>query len=91
LSYFLAEGATSAFFHTDLLLANPNAVAAPVTITYLKVGGAPVGAMVPELSNESFGANITSDQPIFVERSMYSDVAGVIWAAGTNATAARLP
>jgi hypothetical protein len=50
-----------------------------------------VGDLVPELSNESFGANITSDQPIFVERSLYSDAGGVTWAAGTNATASRLP
>ncbi len=45
----------------------------------------------PELADESFGADIVSTQPIAVERSMYSDANGVIWAAGTNATASRLP
>ena len=38
-----------------------------------------------------FGAVITSTQPIAVERAMYSDVSGVTWQAGTNATATRLP
>ena len=39
ITYALAEGATGVFFDTDLLLANPNAVAAPVTITWLLEGG----------------------------------------------------
>jgi hypothetical protein len=47
--------------------------------------------MAPELINESFGALIESTQPIVVERSLYSNANGVTWAAGTNATATRLP
>ena len=50
-----------------------------------------VNGLVPELVNEGFGATITSDLPIFVERAMYSDAGGVTWAAGTVATATRLP
>ena len=46
---------------------------------------------VPELADESFGVDIVSTQPIAVERSMYSNANGVIWAAGTNAAASRLP
>jgi hypothetical protein len=46
---------------------------------------------VPELADEDFGARIDSSQPIVVERSLYSNADGVIWAAGTNATATRLP
>jgi hypothetical protein len=38
-----------------------------------------------------FGTLITSDQPIVVERAMYWNVNGEVWAAGTNATATRLP
>jgi len=45
---------------------------------------------VPELTNEQFGAVISSDQPIAVERALYWDANGQIWAAGTNATATRL-
>lgn len=50
-----------------------------------------VGSEVPELANERFGASITSDQPIVVERAMFWDANGQFWAAGTNATATRLP
>jgi hypothetical protein len=48
-------------------------------------------SMVPELADESFGARIESTQPIAVERSVYSNANGIFWAAGTNATATRLP
>ena len=49
------------------------------------------GSLVPELANESFGALISSTQPIAVERALYMNANGVVWAAGTNATATRLP
>ena len=53
-----------------------------------------VNAFVPELQNESFAAviEVLNGQPIAVERAMYNnDAAGNCWAAGTNATAVRLP
>jgi autotransporter-associated beta strand protein len=50
-----------------------------------------VGAQVPELTNEHFGALVTSDQPIAVERALYWDANGQTWTAGTNATATPLP
>jgi hypothetical protein len=48
---------------------------------------------VSELANESFGAliEVTSGASIFVERALYSDAQGVVFAAGTNALATRLP
>jgi YVTN family beta-propeller protein/autotransporter-associated beta strand protein len=49
------------------------------------------GNMAPELIDEPFGARIESTLPIVVERSVYSRANGVTWAAGTNATATRLP
>jgi YVTN family beta-propeller protein len=49
------------------------------------------GSQVPELADESFGTVLESTQPIVVERSVYSNANGVIWAAGTNATATPLP
>jgi hypothetical protein len=55
------------------------------------VAPGPSAGQVPELSNEEFAAVIESTRPITVERAMYSDVGGVTWAAGTNATATRLP
>ena len=45
------------------------------------------------LQNASFGAliQVTNHVPIIVERSMYWDVGGLQFAAGTNATGIRLP
>ncbi len=61
-------------------------------VSRFNVGVTPsAGSMAPELTNESFGALIESTQPIVVERSVYSNANGVTWAAGTNATATRLP
>jgi hypothetical protein len=51
-----------------------------------------VGAMVPELADQCFGTVVsTNGAGISVERAMYWNAGGVTWAAGTNATAARLP
>jgi YVTN family beta-propeller protein len=41
-TYFLAEGSTGSFFDTDILLANPNTIAAPVTLTFYKDDGTTV-------------------------------------------------
>ncbi len=49
------------------------------------------GVDVPEITNERFGAVIESIEPIIVERALYWDALGVVWAAGSNATATRLP
>ena len=49
------------------------------------------GSAVPELLDETFGAVIVSSQPIAVERAMYGNAGGQVFAAGTNATATRLP
>jgi hypothetical protein len=92
---------------TYILLANPGNQAATVTVSYLRESGVPVqkqyvvpalarfnidvGAMVPELSNEAFGAFVQSTQPIFVERSIYANAGGILWSAGTDATATRIP
>jgi autotransporter-associated beta strand protein len=50
------------------------------------------GGDVGGLRDEAFGALITSQQPIAVERAMYSTGPGQpLWAAGTSATAVRIP
>jgi uncharacterized repeat protein (TIGR01451 family) len=55
----------------------------------------PVGVDFPSADGRKFGVVIESlgDAPaqIVVERAMYADAGGVIWAAGTNALATRLP
>jgi autotransporter-associated beta strand protein len=93
-------------YQTYILLANPGAADAKVAIAYLLENGNVIektydvkahsrfnvdtGA-VSELADLYFGAVITSDQPIAVERAMYNNANGQVWAAGTNATATPLP
>ena len=47
----------------------------------------------PELAEASFGAlvEVTNGVGIVVERSMYWNSGGVVWAAGTNSAATRIP
>jgi hypothetical protein len=96
-------------FETYILLSNANPTGASVTLTFLRKSGAPVvktftvpptsrfnvhvNSMVPELSNEEFGAvvDVTNGQPIAVERALYWSALGIVWAGGTNAAAVRLP
>lgn len=60
---------------------------APASRLTIDVGS----AQVPEITDGAFGADIVSDVPIAVERAMYSNANGQVWAAGTNAAATRLP
>jgi hypothetical protein len=84
-----AGSATLTFLRTDgTTVAKTIDVPAASRITVGVTG--PQGA-APELVNETFGTLIESTQPIIVERSLYSNANGIMWAAGTNATATRLP
>jgi hypothetical protein len=92
---------------TFILLANEADTAASVEITYYRTNGTMVtkpyavpaasrltvyvNAEVPELVNESFSALVSGDQPIVVERAVYSNAGGVTWAAGANATGTPIP
>jgi hypothetical protein len=92
-------------YQTFILLANPGTVAANVTVTYLREGASPIVIthVVPPTSrmnvvpaedgliNESFGALIASTEPIVAERALYWTSGGIFWAAGTNASATRVP
>jgi hypothetical protein len=86
-TWFLAEGATGPFFETFVLLANPNADAASVEVTFLPSAAAPVTRTVsvpgrgrhtiniepvdPSLANEAVATRINSTLPIIVERAQY--------------------
>jgi hypothetical protein len=50
LTYTMVEGATGSFFDTDILIANPNNVQAPVEIVYLKRDGTTVTQQMSLLS-----------------------------------------
>jgi len=85
-TWYLAEGAANGFFDCFILLANPNATAAHVTLTLQKDDGTvfPVSVTLAANSRDtvyvnqlagfgfaSFSTVITSDQAIFAERAMY--------------------
>jgi hypothetical protein len=72
---------------------SPQTVTQTVTVAPTSRFTVPVDpfSTTPPAAGETFGAIITSTQPIVVERALYFDAGGVLWAAGTNATATRLP
>jgi Domain of unknown function (DUF4394) len=99
--WFLAEGATGSFFTTFVLLSNPNATPANVTMTYLREGGGtvvrartlPPGTRLtinlaledPTLAATSAATRVTSDVGIVVERSMYWPMLPASWNEASNA------
>jgi autotransporter-associated beta strand protein len=79
LTYYLAEGATGAFFDEDVAIANPNDSDAPVTLTFLQEGGGTIverrtvpkqGRLtvhvdeINELENASPSVQVTSDNKL---------------------------
>jgi hypothetical protein len=101
--WFLAEGATGSYFTTYVLLANPNAAPAAVTLTYLSAGGPPVVREVtlaagerltrnvaledPTLASAAVATRVTASLPIVVERSQYWGEAG--WIEGHSSAGVR--
>ena len=78
-TYFLSEGATGGFFDEDVLIANPNDTAAPVTLTFSKENGEQVVATrtvpaqsrltvhvdeIAGLEQTSASAHVTSDAKV---------------------------
>jgi hypothetical protein len=107
--WLFAEGAQG-YFDTYVLLANDGSVDASATVKFLIEGGAPVSLPVvvaahgrktiyagdvPAIVNRSFGIDLSADQPITAERSMYFPHDGArLWeggheAAGATATSRR--
>jgi hypothetical protein len=93
-------------YETYILLANTNDELITVTVTYMLTTGQTfvdtfeVGPTSrhnvytnerPFLKDQHFSAVIEASAPIAVERAMYWNAGGVFWAAGTNATGARIP
>lgn len=84
--YFFAEGYTSRFFDTYLLVMNPNDTELPVVVTFSRPDGTQVGQpmmvgphsraslkvnLVPNLSNSEFSIRVDTGGPAVVERAMY--------------------
>ena len=99
--WFLAEGATGSFFTTFVLVSNPNATPAAVTMTYFREGGGTITrtrTMPPasrltvnvaledaSLAATSLATRVTSDVPIVAERSMYWPMNPASWNEASNA------
>jgi hypothetical protein len=103
-TWYFAEGA-QAPFDTYVLVANPGAVAADLTLTFLRESGAPVvrtatvgpqaratfwAGSVAELVDESFSVVVTASAPVVAERSVYFGTAQhCTW--GTSAMGVPVP
>jgi autotransporter-associated beta strand protein len=98
--WFFAEG-SQGFFHTFVLINNPNATPTDVTFTFFRESQAPVvktitvGATtrltldcgtVPEIVNSSFGIGVHATQPVMAERSIYFDGRGNGQLGGTESS-----
>ena len=85
-TWYLAEGATSNFFSTFILLVNPNPSAVSVTVRLLSDDAPPVDFpytvaansrltipvnSLPQFRSANFATRVTASQPVFVERAMY--------------------
>jgi hypothetical protein len=101
-TWYLAEGAANSFFDTFILLANPNATDAHVTLNLQKDDGSVYPHVLTVTANSratvyvnqlpgfgiaSFATVVTSDQAIFAERAMYWQHYG----GGHDATAVAAP
>ena len=98
--WFLAEGATGSFFDCFVLLSNPNASDAHVTLTYLLPSGGTVvknatvpaksrqtinvEAEAPILANADVSTTIVSDIGIVAERAMYWPNISLGWREAHN-------
>jgi hypothetical protein len=99
-NWFLAEGATGSFFDCFVLLSNPNATPAHVTLTYLLPSGetVPQTIVMPAQSRQTINiatvdarlasadvsTTIVSDIGIVAERAMYWPNRGGGWHEGHN-------
>jgi len=86
-TWYLAEGYTGDGFDTFILVQNPSASTAHITVTYMLQGGGTITKSISVASNArytiraadadqvgpglAFSTRLVSDQPIIVERAMY--------------------
>jgi uncharacterized protein len=104
--WYFAEGAEG-YFSTFVLVANPLAAPADVTLTFLREGESPVtttlqvapfsrttvpASSLPDLANRAFGIIVEATQPVMAERAMYfGTTATRPWTGGAAAAGATTP
>jgi Ca2+-binding RTX toxin-like protein len=86
-------GTTAADVRITFLRGDGSTIVKTFTVAPSSRFNVDAGSAAPELQNETFGAliEVTNGVGISVERAMYSDALGQVWAAGTNALATPLP
>jgi hypothetical protein len=105
-TWVFGEGAQG-FFDTYLLIANPNAQAAGLTLTFLREGEAPFVTTrsveprsrltihaheYPELRNRSFGISVEATQAVNAERATYfGTTASRLWSGGQASAGVAQP
>jgi BarA-like signal transduction histidine kinase len=105
--WFLAEGATGAYFDTFVLVANPNSSAANLTFTYVTETGATVTRnrtlaantrltvnLEEEgatLANAAVATRVQSSVPVVVERAQYWPTSSAQWLEAHNAFGVTVP
>ena len=100
--WFLAEGTTVLGFQLFYLLQNPQPAPVTATVRFLLPSGAPLVRTydlparsrttiyvntIPELAATDVSADISAPQPIAVERAMYRNTGGQVFALGHAAAA----
>src|SRR6185436_16289977 len=73
-SWFLAEGATGAFFDTFILIANPNDAPAQVVTTYLPAAGAPITKTHMVAPHQRLTINIADEDPTLASAAVATRV-----------------
>ncbi len=99
--WIATEGSMNSFFHTYVLIGNPNGSYANATVTFLRPDGTslPVAITIPPHTRYTvdtylymvgdFATDVTSNVPVVVERSMYW--AGTDFYGGHNTMARIIP
>jgi hypothetical protein len=105
-TWHLAEGTTVHEFHLFYLLQNPGEATVQATVRFLRPSLPPLVRtytllphsrttiyvnLVPELEDSDVSAAITASSPIVVERSMYANRPGQLFALGQAAMGATEP
>jgi hypothetical protein len=73
-TWFLAEGATGAYFDLFILVANPSAIAAPITATYLLPDGATIVRSYAVAANSRFNIWVDLEDPLLADTAVSTTI-----------------
>jgi hypothetical protein len=73
-TWFLAEGATGAYFDLFILVANPSAIAAPITATYLLPDGTTIVRSYAVAANSRFNIWVDLEDPLLADTAVSTTI-----------------